>query len=32
MKRYIISKYNYEIVNDEVIYLTLHLENLEKEK
>ena len=32
MKRYIISKYNYEIVNDEVIYLALHLENLEKEK
>lgn len=32
MKRYIASKYHYEIANDEVIYLTLHLENLEKEK
>lgn len=32
MKRYIISKYNYEIASDEVIYLTLHLQNLEKEK
>lgn len=32
MKRYIASKYMYEIVNDEIIYLTLHLENLEKEK
>lgn len=32
MKRYIISKYNYEIANDEVIYLTLHLQNLKKEE
>lgn len=30
MKGYILSKYHYEIANDEVIYLTLHLENLEK--
>ncbi len=32
IKRYIMSKYNYTIANDEVIYLTIHLKNLEKEK
>ena len=30
IKKYIKEKYDYEITEDEVIYLTLHLENIKK--
>jgi len=28
MRRYVLKRYSYEISDDEVIYLTLHLEKL----
>lgn len=31
IRKFILRKYDYEITNDEVIYLTLHLENINKQ-